>query len=60
MMSCQRDYVTPRGERFLAVRLFLPNIQSALFYTHLRLLSAPLFAATIEALQPERTASPWA
>ena len=37
MMSCQRDYVTPRGERFLAVRLFLPNIAFALFYTHLRL-----------------------
>jgi hypothetical protein len=37
--------------------LFLPNIPSALFYKHLRLLSAPLFAATIEAFQPEKTAS---
>jgi len=37
MMSCQRDYVAPRGQRFLAVRLFLPNIAFALFYTHLRL-----------------------
>ena len=40
--------------------LSLPNSPSALFYKHLRLLSAMLFAAAIEALQPERTASPWA
>jgi len=39
--------------------LSLPNIPSALFYKHLRLLSAMLFAATIEAFQPERTASLW-
>jgi hypothetical protein len=35
--------------------LALPSIPSALFYKHLRLLSALLFAATIEVFQPERT-----
>jgi len=40
--------------------LCLPNIPSALFYKHFRLLSAMLFTATIEPLQPERTDSPWA
>ncbi|MBE3097453.1 MAG: hypothetical protein IMZ44_10040 [Planctomycetes bacterium] len=34
-----------------------PQYPSALFYKHLRLLSAPLFAAiTVEVFQPERTA----
>jgi len=49
-----------QGVLQLALDLSLPNTPSALFYKHLRLLSAMLFTATIEAFQPERTASLWA
>jgi hypothetical protein len=52
----QKAFGLPEGAKDLSV----PNTPSALFYKHLRLLSARLFTATIEPFRPESTASPWA
>ena len=52
--ATMNEEAQPKRWRFES--LFLSNTPSASFYKHLRLLSAPLFAATIEAFQPERTA----